>query len=69
MSASTDRLKHPIPISEIGADIVRSKQEAKRVYIVQEICRRCRTELLFSACQFSDGECILETIGNRQVRR
>jgi hypothetical protein len=40
------------------------KQEAKRVHIVADICRRCRAEVLFSACQFEDGECVLETIGH-----
>jgi hypothetical protein len=45
----------------IDADQTR-KQEAKRPYIVAEICRRCRAEVVFAACQFSDGECVLETI-------
>jgi len=49
----------------IDADQV-SEQKAKRAYIVAEICRRCQDAehgLLFSACQFEDGECPLETIG------
>ncbi len=49
----------------IDADQTR-KQQTRRVYIVKEICRRCQDPehgLLFSACQFEDGECVLQTIG------
>ena len=56
----------PIPRHQhwIDTDQIR-KQEAKRQYIVSEICRRCRDPehgLLFSACQFELGSCPLQDI-------
>ena len=63
--------KHQIFIDADAADQLH-KQRAKRAYIVQEICRRCLDQehgLLFPACRFESGECVLETIGKLVSRR
>ena len=73
MSASTDRLKHPIPISEIGADdhIQRAlrahrrrlidQNDTKRRIVLNILCAQCERDLVFSKCKVGSlGECVLE---------